>query len=130
MADTWLTPAITVWTHVVGNPPTQMGRLAKVLSPLRHDGALPQPVLASLRAYLVDQQRTAFRFVSLAKWADTWSAWIPKPQPKPAPVQQRQVPDEPSMTPAQIAAAIAELRQKHPGSPYIATLQRMYGVRA
>lgn len=57
--DTWLTPAIQVWTSVVGNPPTQVGRLAKVLAPLRVEGALPPPVLASLRAYLVDQQRTA-----------------------------------------------------------------------
>lgn len=124
---TWLTPALAIWQEVVGNPPSRAGRLAQALAPLRKDGHIPAEVLAALRAYLQGHKRTNFAFLNLPKFADTYTAWIPKPSSRYVPPVRKVVPlPEPTMTAAQMAAEITKLKQAHPGSAYIQVLERMY----
>ncbi len=130
--QTWLTPVFRVWTEIVGNPPSRAGRLAAALGPLRKDGQLPSDVLVALRAYLQGQKRTNFAYMKIEKFVDTWAAWVPRTARYVPPVQKAvRTKDEPTpLTQEQIDLELNRLRTAHPGSPYVAQLERMFARRA
>lgn len=128
MKQAWLSPVFQVWQEIVGCAPARPARLAQCFGPLRVDGQLPPRVIAALRRYLEHQRKTNFAYIKPETFVDTWVAWAPKPPSRYVPPAKIPQPPSPAdrLTREQMQAQIAELRAAHPGSPYIATLERMY----
>jgi len=72
----WMSPYAAVWREVMGGDP-HWGKMAKFLKPLEDEHGT-ETVLPRLRFYL---DQTEPKYVSLARFAETFGAWVPQPDP-------------------------------------------------